>query len=186
MIQPIRLDIPSEITSERLLLRVPRPGDGVVLIDAVRDSLPELKPWMPWAKDDYSVADAEDWCRRAAAKRILGEDANYFILHRQTGRFMGNITSFSKDWRVPKFEIGYWLSTREVGHGYMTEALRAVTQMTFDVFGARRIEVHTDSTNHRSRRVAERAGYELEGILKNNNRDPADRVYDNCMYARIR
>jgi len=183
MIHPLRLDIPSEITTERLLLRSPCIGDGATIIDAVRASLPELKPWMPWAKDDYSVADAEDWCRRAAAKRILGEDANYFLLHRENARYLGNITAFSRDWQVPKFEIGYWLATADTGHGYMTEAVAAVTRMVFDTLGAKRTEIHTDSRNTRSRRVAERSGYVLEGILKNFSRDPTGELRDNCVYA---
>jgi RimJ/RimL family protein N-acetyltransferase len=183
MIQPLRLEIPTEIITERLLLRSPRMGDGAVIIDAVRSSLAELKVWMPWATDEYSVHDAEDWCRRHAAKFILGEDASYLIFHRGTSRHMGNVSSFSKDWHVPKFEIGYWLSTGEVGRGYMTEAVIAVTKMTLGAIGARRIEIHTDARNDRSRRVAERAGYVLEGTLKNLCRDNSGQLNDECLYA---
>jgi RimJ/RimL family protein N-acetyltransferase len=182
MIEPLRLKIPSEITTERLLLRTPRMADGILIVDTIRASLPELEPWMPWAKADYNTADAEDWCRRGAAKYLLGEEANYLIFRRIDGRYMGNISSFSLGWSVPKFEIGYWLATSEVGNGYMTEALLGVTQMTFDVFCARRIEIHTDALNHRSRRVAERAGYMLEGVLKNECRTK-DELRDTCIYA---
>ena len=31
------------------------------------------------------------------------------------------------DWDVPKFEIGYWCRTSFTGHGYTTEAVRAIT-----------------------------------------------------------
>jgi RimJ/RimL family protein N-acetyltransferase len=141
---------------------------------------------MPWANDQYTVNDSEDWCRRSASKFLVRDEAGYLIFNRQTGRYMGNITSFSKNWSVPKFEIGYWLATSETGHGYMTEAVGAVTQMTFEQFGARRIEIHTDTKNHRSRRVAERAGYVLEGILKNYSRNSAGELCDDCMYTSIR
>ena len=49
---PILLDIPQELTGERLVLRVPRAGDSVMVWPSVRDSLKELKIWMPWATDD--------------------------------------------------------------------------------------------------------------------------------------
>jgi len=186
MIQPLRLEIPSEITTERLLLRVPRIGDGALIIDSVLTSLPKLKPWLPWATDQYTVDDAEDWCRRSASKFLVRKEAGYLILNRQTGQHMGNISSFSKDWRVPKFEIGYWLATREVGQGCMTEALEAVTQMTFEHFGARRIEIYTDAENHRSRRVAERAGYLLEGVLKHFSSNSAGQMCSDCMYAKTK
>ena len=185
MINPLRLEIPSELVTERLLLRVARLGDGPTIIDAVRNSLPELKPWLPWASDQYSVLDAEDWCRRSAARFLTGEEAPYLMFHRETGKHMGNVGCFAKDWRVPKFEIGYWLATADVGHGYMTEAVISVTNMAFESFTARRIVIHADAENHRSRRVAERAGYLLEGIAKNECRTN-DQLRDTCIYALAR
>jgi ribosomal-protein-serine acetyltransferase len=65
----------------------------------------------------------------------------------------------------------------------MTEAVRAVTKMTFNDFKARRIEIRVDAKNHRSRRVAERAGYLLEGIQINALREKDDQLHDMCMYA---
>jgi ribosomal-protein-serine acetyltransferase len=185
MIQPLRLDIPSEITTERLLLRTPRSGEGTLIISSVLTSLAELKPWLPWVTDAYSVDDAEDWCRRTASNFLLGEEAGYLILDRQSARYLGAISCRVESKSVPKCEIGYWLSTREVGHGYMTEALRAVTEMGFNSISARRIQIRADEDNHRSRRVAERAGYALEGILKNYNADSTGRLFNDCMYAKI-
>jgi ribosomal-protein-serine acetyltransferase len=46
-VNPILLDIPIEFTSQRLLMRVPRPGDGVIIWPAIQHSFPELKRWMP-------------------------------------------------------------------------------------------------------------------------------------------
>ncbi len=186
MINPLRLDIPAEIKTERMILRIPRLGDGAMIIDTTRASLPELKPWLPWATDDYSVHDSEDWCRRTASKFLLREEAGYILLHRENGRHVGRISCYARDWRVPKFEIGYWLVTAEVGRGYMTEALMSVTEMAFTDMGARRIQIRADAENARSRRVAERAGYELEGILKNHGADGNGRLFNDCIYAMTR
>ena len=67
---PLLIDLPEELFSSRLRLRVPRAGDGAMVFASVRDSLAELKPWMPWAKDAYSVEDGETWCRKSAAESI--------------------------------------------------------------------------------------------------------------------
>ena len=182
MIQPLRLEIPDQIITERLLLRCPRIGDGATMIGAVRASLPELRVWLPWATDDYDVQSAEDWCRRVAARFLTRDEAPYLILDRHTGRHMGGISCFAKGWSVPKFEIGFWLATSDMGRGLMTEAVNAVTRMAFDAFQARRVEIRTDATNHRSRKVAERAGYLLEGILKNECRTNIQ-LCDTCIYA---
>lgn len=183
MINPLRLEIPELMITKRLQLRCPRVGDGAVIIETVLASLKELKEWMPWASDQYDVKDAEDWCRRATARFALREEASYLIFNRETSRYMGNISAFSQGWSVPKFEVGYWLASDQVGHGYMTEAVQAVTAMTFQAYQARRIEIHTDERNQRSRRVAERAGYALEGILRNECRDRDEQLRATCIYA---
>ncbi|HEX2739276.1 MAG TPA: GNAT family N-acetyltransferase, partial [Rubrobacter sp.] len=72
------------------------------------------------------------------------------------------------DWEVPKFEIGYWCRTLFTGRGYTTEAVRGITAFAFDALGARRVEIRCDSRNLPSARVAERAGFKLEGELRNN------------------
>jgi RimJ/RimL family protein N-acetyltransferase len=185
-INPLRLEIPEQIITDRLLLRTPRLGDGARIIDTVLASLHELKAWMPWATDAYTVADAEDWCRRAASKFITREEASYSLLHRETGRYLGSVSAFILDWRVPKFEIGYWLSTAECGQGFMTEAVKAVTEMTFESLHARRIEIHTDALNTRSGRVAERCGYILEGTFKNECRNANGDLRDTRIYAATR
>jgi len=68
---------------------------------------------------------------------------------------------------VPKFEIGYWCRTRFAGQGYITEAVRGISDFAFDVLDANRLEIRCDSLNHRSVKVAKRAGFHLEGELRN-------------------
>jgi len=42
-------------------------GDAEETFAAVSESLPELKPWMSWAQDGYSVEEAKDFIRNARA-----------------------------------------------------------------------------------------------------------------------
>jgi RimJ/RimL family protein N-acetyltransferase len=186
MIQPLRLEIPNQIATDRLLLRGPQQGDGMVIFPAIQQSFAELKLWMPWATNEYAVADAEDWCLRAAARFLTRDEAAYLIFNRDDSSHIGTVSVFTKGWDIPKFEIGYWLASRATGHCFMTEAVNAVTEMTFISLQARRIEIRTDMRNTRSRRVAERVGYQLEGILKNNCRDNAGELNDDCVYAATR
>jgi hypothetical protein len=58
-VEPLMLDFPPEITTERLLLRAPRFGDGKRVCATVRSSLAELKPWMIWATDAYGPTEGE-------------------------------------------------------------------------------------------------------------------------------
>ncbi len=57
---PLLASIPESFETERLLIRVPLPGDGEALNHAIRESIDELRPWMPWAQDIPSVAQSEE------------------------------------------------------------------------------------------------------------------------------
>lgn len=63
-------------------------------------------------------------------------------------------------------EIGYWLGRAFWGRGIMTEVVRAVTGYAFGVLGLRRIFALPFARNVASHRVLEKAGYELEGVLR--------------------
>jgi ribosomal-protein-serine acetyltransferase len=183
-LNPILLDIPSEITTDRLLLRVPRDGDGAIVWPSVRRSLPELKLWLPWATDDYNQQAAEEWSRRSAGEFLVRKQMPFLIFSAQ-GEHLGTVGVHPHDWNIPSCEIGYWLRTDKTGHGYMTESVGAVMKMLGDQFKPRRVQIRADAQNARSRRVAELAGFQLEGILRNDSVTVGSRLRDTCVYSRI-
>ena len=71
---PLLIDVPERIETERLVLRVPRRGDGPTVNAAVAASLVELQPWLPWAGAMPTVDESEAACRRQQGRFILRED----------------------------------------------------------------------------------------------------------------
>lgn len=187
---PLMLDVPTELRTRRLLLRVPRPGDGELVCRTVRASLAELKVWLPWATDAYGPRDAEQWCRRGAWQFLTREQLPYLLFldpgQGEQAEHVGNVGAFGFRWKVPYCEIGYWLATHRWGQGLMTEAVSALAEMAFETLSMRRIEIRADSRNARSGRVAERCGFQLEGVLRQDSRDVAGALRDTRLYARLR
>ncbi|TFB21833.1 N-acetyltransferase [Filobacillus milosensis] len=184
---PILLDIPTELETERLLLRAPRPGDGEVVNQAVRQSINELKEWLVFAQEIPKVEESESNQREAFAKFIKRECFRYLMFNKVTDAFIGTISYENVNWDVPKAEIGYWIHTEQSGKGYMTEAAEKLTDFGLDHIGFKRIEIRTDKENHNSRSVPERLGYELEAILKNDDISvDGGEPRDTCIYAKIK
>ena len=183
--EPLLLDMPTEIATDRLRLRVPRAGDGAVVAPTVLASLPQLKPWLPWATDAYDGTSAELWARRAAGQFLLRQQFQ-FLIFTAAGEHVGNVGLFNLRWDVPEGEIGYWLGTPFVGRGYMAEAVAAVVAMAFDALSAERVVIRCEAVNGRSRRVAERCGFALDGTLRRWGRDTAGRLGDECVYSKLR
>jgi RimJ/RimL family protein N-acetyltransferase len=180
---PILVDFPESIETERLLIRSPLPADGQELHAAVRESIEELTPWMTWPKEHRTVDDSEASARRARVAFLQRSELRLHLYLKGTDTLVGSSGLQGIDWEVPKFEIGYWCRTGHTGHGYITEAVRAITSLAIDTLGAGRVEIRCDPRNHKSARVAERAGFQLEGELRNNEVGTDGEPRDILIYA---
>jgi RimJ/RimL family protein N-acetyltransferase len=171
MTVPILRDIPESFETERLLIRAPRPGDGAEQFAAVTESLPELRPWMPWAQEAPTVAESEQNIREAWARFVLREDLRLLLfLRSEPDTLVGSSGLHRIDWDAGRFEIGYWVRTRFAGQGLVTEAVRAIASHAFRFLGANRLEIWCDSRNLRSAAVARRVGFVHEGTFSDHTR----------------
>jgi RimJ/RimL family protein N-acetyltransferase len=183
---PVLLDLPSTLSTERLLLRAPQPGDGAVVHESVAETLEDLRRHpssMPWALAEQTVATAEEYCRRGAAGWLLRNDFPFLLFRRADGAHVGNCGIHRFDWERRVFEIGWWCRRSQQGQGYITEAVRALVDFAFTHLGARRLWAGADDANVRSWRVAERAGFLLEGTLRSERGDPDGSRRDMRVYS---
>ncbi len=164
---PILQDFPESFETERLLIRSQLPGDGPEMHAAVDESLGDLLPWMDWPKQHETIEDSEKQIRLNRVRFLQRTVLMLLLFLKGTNTLVGSSGLHRMDWSVPKFEIGYWCRTRFTGNGYVTEAVRGITTFAFEHLGARRVEIRCDALNRKSARVAERAGYTLEGELRN-------------------
>ncbi|ASK61135.1 GNAT family N-acetyltransferase [Virgibacillus phasianinus] len=184
---PILLDFPHEFETERLLLRMPIPGDGEAVHEAITASINELRPWMGFAQNDQTKAEVETNTREAHISFLKREKLRMLVFLKDTNQFVGSSGLHNIDWDVRKFEIGYWGDTRFCGKGYMTEAIAGLTVFTFNELHANRVQIQCDSRNSRSRAIPERLGYELEGIIRNEDLSvDGKELRDTCMYAKVK
>lgn len=183
---PIMVDVPESFESERLVLRAPRYGDGAEVNEAIRESLAELRPWMPWAQHAPSPLETEENVRHARLHYLERSDLRLHLYRKDTGAFVGGSGLHRIDWDLRKFEIGYWVRTAFAGRGYVTEAVAAIAAMAVERLRAERIEIRCDARNVRSRAVAERSGFTLEGLLRSERLDVEGRACDGLVFARVR
>lgn len=186
---PVLIEVPERIVTERLVLAAPRAGLGQALNAAVCESLEDLKPWMPWAQTAPSIEESEAVIRRMLVDFIARKALSYQVYRKieagRCGQLLGCIGMHRFDWAVRSFEIGYWIRSSAMGHGLMSESVQALACMAFQDLQARRVEIRMDDTNLRSRAVAERCGFEFEGVLRRDSLDTAGEPRDTRVYARL-
>ncbi|MEM6312940.1 MAG: GNAT family protein [Planctomycetota bacterium] len=179
---PLLLDIPEQIETDRLVLRLPHTDDADGLVEAVQSSIDELHEWMSWAKRDYGRADAIEFTRRALSEWQLRKTIPYRIS--LGDQIVGSISLFDIDWDVPSGEIGYWLRSDQVGRGLMTEACNALTDYALDTLNFNRVVITCSDANQRSYAVAERCGYTLEAVQRNARRHTDGTLDHARLYSR--
>ena len=82
-------------------------------------------------------------------------------------------------------ELGYWLAEPFWGRGIMTWAVREMCREAFAAFDIVRIFAEPYAYNTGSRRVLEKAGFTLEGVLRRSVLKNG-RMHDSCIYALLR
>lgn len=179
-------DFPDHFETERLHIRVPRPGDGVALYEAVRESLDHLRPWPPWAHAEITLEGEEQTVRRFHDRFIARQDLPLFLFLRGTSTLVGGSGLHRFDWDVPRFEIGYWVRKRFQGKGYITEAAAGIARFAFEHLLAERVEIRMDERNERSYHVAERLGFTWEGTLRHDMRDVQGNLRNTRIYSMLR
>jgi len=107
---------------------------------------------------------AEAWFGRYEEGRRDGTREAFAIV--EDGSFLGLALAPTIDRESATVELGYILTEEARGRGVATEALRQLTEWTLRETGAKRIELLISVDNVASKKVAERAGYELEGVLR--------------------
>ena len=179
-------EVPSRIETACLVIRAPRAGDGEVVYESVRQSLAHLRAWpasLPWALAEPSVARSEQFCRRGAASWQSRSDFPMLLFLKGGNRHVGCTGLHRVDWTVPTMEVGYWCHREFQGQGLVSEAVRAVVGLACGRLGVRRLTCLTEVENLPSRRVAERAGFVLEQVMRHERVTPGGELRDTCLYA---
>ncbi|MES2744683.1 MAG: GNAT family N-acetyltransferase [Bdellovibrionota bacterium] len=178
--------LPLPILSPRLRLEPPRIGDGKWINEAVLSNIENISQWMPWAKPVPDVETSEEFVRSAVTDFAARTTLVMLIWNRHTGQLLGSSGFHEINWDVPSFETGYWLRGDALGQGYVVEAVNALTRYAFQVLGAKRLAIHCDRDNFKSRAVPETLGFNLDGVLRNHLlKVDRKELRDTFIYSRI-
>jgi RimJ/RimL family protein N-acetyltransferase len=157
------------IETRRLLLR---PIDPVADIDAMhayrsREDVCRYIPPVPVTREQL----AETYANPERTRSVLteaGQILSLAIVLRETGRLIGDIILIWSDAEHRGGEVGYIVDPEHQGHGYATEAVRAVLALGFDGLGLHRMTGRIDARNPASGRVLVKAGMRQEAVLVEN------------------
>ncbi|HKT05731.1 MAG TPA: GNAT family protein [Rugosimonospora sp.] len=112
--------------------------------------------------------DGVAWCTELAnERRENGAGDHYAVVRREDERLVGSVWAKRTDWVARSTEVSFVVHATARGFGVAAEALDAVAIALLLEHGLQRVELRVVPGNTAARRVAEKAGFVYEGLLRN-------------------
>jgi ribosomal-protein-serine acetyltransferase len=137
-----------------------------IVFNTIESNRAHLLPWLPWASQNItkSPKDSLKFLKNSAISRKKDMSVEYGIFY--NNEYMGNIGLF----RVPNtdgcYEWGVWLDKNAFGKGMIGKAICAIETEAFTKLNINRIQMKPDSENTACIKVAKKAGYTLDGCIR--------------------
>jgi [ribosomal protein S5]-alanine N-acetyltransferase len=127
----------------------------------------QTQRWLPFPKE-YGPILSQAWCGETAQqRRDSGDGDHYGVIRREDDRLVGCLWAKRTDWVALVTEISYAVAPEARGFGVAAEAVDALAVALILEHGFQRVELRVAPGNTASRRVAEKAGFTYEGLLRN-------------------
>ncbi|GHU02404.1 ribosomal protein acetylating enzyme [Alphaproteobacteria bacterium] len=165
-------DFAAALTGKRVELRALEPtfANARAVYGAIDANRAHLAQFLDWVAETHAEETTlfvlNDW----KDKRRSGTQFSYGIF--VGGAYSGNIDVHHVSARHANGAVGYWLASDKTGQGYCAEALGLIEDEFFAGDGLHRLQIACDERNGDSAKVAEKAGYRLEGLLREVRVDP--------------
>lgn len=169
-------DQPTLPLASGMFLRPLRHADSDAVLEAFTD--PEICQWHAVRMD--SLAEARAWVVEAMA---LGPEKPQWAMAPWQGPLVGWVGFHGINTFAAQMEIGYWVLPQYRNRGLVTQAVTTLVEWAFGI-GFRRIVLGHSTANAASGRVAEKAGFTQEALMRRSQQHP-DGFHDMAWWARL-
>lgn len=163
-------------------------GEKVDLVATERGYVPYYTKWIndpevtQWLKADppLSLEMEHDW-----VDNVRKSDRFTFTILTKDGMPIGNMGLEEISWKYRRATIGIMIGEKDQwGKGYGSDAITTLLRYCFEELGMRRVDLFTDSDNHRAQAAYRKCGFQVEGIMRQ-YRSKNGRVVDDVLMSMI-
>jgi RimJ/RimL family protein N-acetyltransferase len=161
----VRVSPPERPLSDgTIVLREWADSDVPAIVSGCAD--PEIARWLDQVPQPYTERDAREWVGSTRRGWREASIASFAIADRRTDEPIGSVSVHWLDHEQAVGEVGYWVRRDERGRGVATRAVRLAARWAIEDCGLERLQLRADTENVASQRVAEKAGFRREGVLR--------------------
>ncbi|WUB65876.1 GNAT family N-acetyltransferase [Streptomyces sp. NBC_00582] len=149
-------------TGDGLVLRPWRAGDAPVVHAVFQDPL--MHQWH--IRSAESLEEVAGWIEEWQTAWSGERNAQWAVVDADTDRVLGRVALREILLSEGTAEVAYWTAPKARGGGIAARATTALARWAFDEIGFHRLELMHATGNNASCRVADKAGFTLEGTKR--------------------
>jgi RimJ/RimL family protein N-acetyltransferase len=166
------------LTVDELVIRPWRPGDAPAVEAAYADPVIQQ-----WHARSMTAAEAAAWVDEQPRRWVEETGAGWAVTDEES--LVGRVGFRTFDLAAGSAETGYWVLPHARGRAIAPRVLTTVTRWLFEEVGFHRVNLNHSVRNPASCRVAEKAGFAVEGTARRQLLHP-DGWHDMHLHARVR
>lgn len=155
----LKIKIKQNLTLQQLQVK-----DAKILFDFVNRNRDYLKRWLNWVNFIQTVEHEKRHLESLSSDIHKANSVNFGIW--ADDKIIGTMVLINIDRLNKTAVLGYCLDAEYQHMGIITECGQKLLNFAFKELGLHRIEIKTAQNNFRSKAVARRLGFKLEGTLR--------------------
>lgn len=172
-----------EFKTRQLTLRPYKETDAADIAKSANDQ--EIAHNLATLPHPYTLNDAKTFLAKVFEESLKKPQTNYYWAVEVKGQYAGSIGLHLNKEENHIGEIGYWLARLFWGKGLMTKSVKIISRFGFNQLKLKRLEITVYPWNKASMRVAEKNGFQLEGILRKRAKRNS-RYLDEHLFAKVK
>ncbi len=172
-----KLKLDDVFETDRLIIKIPDVSEWKIMYELIDDTTSKFMEWSKWV----DITDSEknlfigiDECKKWKSWQAAVYLKNWDFI----GRFWMHTLNDAKN----SIMLWYWLATKFWWNGYVSECVEWIKEYWFTQMGLDKITIRCVKENTASARVAEKAWFKLDGIIRHDSIHKWEYV-DNCYYT---
>jgi len=164
--------------------RLMRPNDSEMLFKLISENRDRIKRYFPiTVNKTNTLEEVKKYLLEFSGKMGKKQLYPFGLFH--DSELMAVVLIKNIDWRVPKCELGYYIDKAHEGKGVMTVLVNNTLAYCFDELKMNKVFLRISPDNHASIKVAEKTGFEKEGLLRKEFKIETDELIDVLYYGKL-
>ncbi len=156
------LTLPFLILTKDLIIRPLLSQDRRIVNTAIKESLKNLKMWLPWVDEKPKLEDADKISQKFYYQAEHNQ-AYHFAVYKNE-HFMGMCSFYDTDYRSMSTHLGYWCREEQNSGEEFLGAINAILRYGFEEAGIKEFSISCIVGNYTSELAAKQMNFKLQGI----------------------